>query len=308
MARRKMNAGELAALVKSTATSSLAAIKQATARAVERTTGAQTGLDGVVHDRDLVMPGDLDTAKRRLALLVVRGDLTVDGCFADSLNPESVVIVTGNLRARRLVSTGYLEVHGDVIVEEEAVFFGNESCAAIGGDLRAAFVLSQQHTLDLGGRVHAPLVIGDATHIRSPHDFDVVKDTDERLIGLLVRDLLDVVDDNGEPALHGTHVLELARRVRAGRSVRLPAASKPMVKPAAAKASASPKMIAQATIAKQPVVVMAPALAKQPPLFKQAAAVHEVAPAKETAALKKAAAPPKAAPQKKAAAKKKPKG
>jgi hypothetical protein len=66
-----------------------------------------------VHDGTLVLPELRIDVRPFLGLLGVRGDLVVEGLFEDSLEPDSVVIVTGDLRAERLISESCLKVHDD---------------------------------------------------------------------------------------------------------------------------------------------------------------------------------------------------
>ena len=63
-------------------------------------------------DGDLHVPGDLDLTRERAYLLIVLGDLVVDGAYGDSDDPESFLLVTGSMRARDVVTAGWLEVHG----------------------------------------------------------------------------------------------------------------------------------------------------------------------------------------------------
>jgi hypothetical protein len=188
--------------------------------------------DVLLHDGDLAIEGDFVTARQPLALLVVRGDLIVSGRFEDSLDPESLVIVTGQLRARDLVSEGFLEVHGSVCVERAAVFCDNDGCAEIFGDLAADLVYTKYHAVQVHGRVRARLATGDAAHVRAAEPYGFIAETDDRMFGLLARPVLVVVGDEDDPEDRSIDYVDsgkLVARVRAGEPVLagdLPAAAK----------------------------------------------------------------------------------
>lgn len=152
--------------------------------------------DLVVHDGDLTLD-QLQTGKRPfLGLLIVRGDLIVEGLYRDCLDPESTVIVTGDLRAERLISEGFLEVHGSVLVEREALWRDNDGCAEIFGDLRAAFLFTKYHAVKVHGRVLAPLVLGDDDRFESKSAYAFVEETDDEhkadLLAVLPRKALAI--------------------------------------------------------------------------------------------------------------------
>ena len=181
--------------------------------------------DLLIHDGDLEIDGDYITdLEQWTELLIVSGDLTVSGRYEDSRDPESVVIVTGNLRAGNLITAGWLEVHGNVEVNQCALFDDNDCCAEVFGDLTAgALIFTDYHHVQAHGRVTAPVVISDFRRIESPHDIEFIEVTDARLADLLVPEVLAVEGDtDGE---YGTdwgidHVKSrtMIDLIRAGRS------------------------------------------------------------------------------------------
>ena len=180
-------------------------------------------VDVLYHEGDLEIDGDFRTGvELALALLVVHGDLVVNGLFEDCLDQESVVVVTGDLRARNLISEGWLEVHGDVRVEGCAVFDHNYCTAEIFGGLSAGFIFTRYHHVEVHGQVIASLVAGDAGHIESPHDFAFVEDHDPRLAELLVPKVVlidgDVAGEHGEDWEFHLDLGAMTDLVRAGRS------------------------------------------------------------------------------------------
>lgn len=143
----------------------------------------------VLHDGDL----SLDELRVR-GLLVVRGNLTINGLFRGTLEPESAVIVTGDLRAHRLVSEGFLEVLGSVIVEREALW-RDSGFTDIHGDLRAALLYTSYHPVRAGGRVIAPLIFGDSNRFESASKFAFVNETAAELAAVLPKAALSLEGD-----------------------------------------------------------------------------------------------------------------
>lgn len=194
----------------------------------ERVAGDRADSD-ILHHVGRVSLEELVTGRRpRIGLLIVEGDLTVKGRYEDSLDPESVVIVTGSLRARDVISTGFLEVHGDLVASQSILFVDNDACCEVFGDVRAPFVYSSYHAVKVHGGVEARLVTGDAKNIRStkPHAF--IEETDPRVRDALSPRLLKVFadevfeDEEGEeadaeaPWIDAVDVEKLAAFVRRG--------------------------------------------------------------------------------------------
>jgi hypothetical protein len=60
--------------------------------------------DVFLHEGDLHVAGDFDAAAEGVVLLVVRGSLLVDGAYTDRDDPQTIVLVEGDLRARDVVT------------------------------------------------------------------------------------------------------------------------------------------------------------------------------------------------------------
>ena len=164
--------------------------------------GEDLAVDLAVHDGDLRLAELRTGTEPFLGLLVVLGNLVVEGLFQDCLDPESTVVVTGDLRAERLVSEGFVEVHGSVIVEKEALWLDNDGCAEIMGDLHAGFLYTKYHSVKVHGRVLSPLVLGDDRRIDAAAAYDFVKETDDvhkhALLATLPREALAIEGDVGD--------------------------------------------------------------------------------------------------------------
>ena len=181
-----------------------------------------------LHDGDLVLDELRTGIAPFLSLLIVRGKLIVRGLYADCLDPESIVIVTGDLHADRLISESFLEVHGSLVVEREALWDGNDGCADVFGELRASFVYSRYHTVAVRGAVVTPLVLGDQRYVSSPASYPFVCETDTQH-QLALRAALPAASlaiegdpDSDDPEdwwIDHIRFDELAAEVRAGRPV-----------------------------------------------------------------------------------------
>ncbi|MBP6629224.1 MAG: hypothetical protein KA297_07330 [Kofleriaceae bacterium] len=225
--RGQITPPELLAVVHEVATGRHAgrSVRRVAERLVEQSRTEALEVDLVVHDGDLTLRS-LHTGRAPwLGLLVVRGDLEVAGLYHDWMDPEAVVIVTGDLHAQRLVSSAFLEVHGSVTVETDCIWRDNDGCAEIMGDLRAGFVYTKYHSVRVHGRVVAPLVLGDARHVVAGRPYLFVGETDARhkaaLRAVLPRGVAmiegDPRDGDDEWCIDDVDAEALARRVAAGK-------------------------------------------------------------------------------------------
>ncbi|WP_164002935.1 polymer-forming cytoskeletal protein [Pyxidicoccus caerfyrddinensis] len=176
-------------------------------RFVEQRAAGDSANSDILHHKGRLVLDALSTRKRpSIGLLIVEGNLVVKGRYEDSLDPESVVVVTGSLQAGDIITEGFLEVHGDLVAERSILFLGNDACCEVFGDVRAPFVYTQYHSVNVHGGVKARLVTGDAKHIRSKQKHTFIEESDRRVRGLLSPKLLKVFademfeDEEGEEA------------------------------------------------------------------------------------------------------------
>jgi hypothetical protein len=126
--------------------------------------------DVLVVDGPLHVKGDFDSFAQGLVGLVVRGDFTVDGLYEETDDPATGVFVLGDMRAGRVVTTGALCVKGSLTVEGALVGFYNDWSATIGGDLRAACFVPENHFFRVGGRISVGVVVGRGATFRVPEN------------------------------------------------------------------------------------------------------------------------------------------
>jgi hypothetical protein len=175
--------------------------------------------DILIVDGDLHVHGDLDLTDEGIYVLMVLGDLTVDGVYGDSDDPESMSLVTGNMKARDVVTAGFLEVHGDL---DTGRLIGdyNDCDAIIGGDVRASLFYGEEHFFTIGGALVADAVIG-TPRLEIAKALAVIDLDDPRLLEHFDRDLLRVYEEDGEVQVDGLRDFrEVKRRVNAGLPLR----------------------------------------------------------------------------------------
>ncbi|MGV9312363.1 hypothetical protein ACWDR0_09200 [Streptomyces sp. NPDC003691] len=180
-------------------------------------------------DGDVYIPGDLDLAQEGICLLVVLGDLVVGGAYRDSDHPESFALVTGSMRARDVVTGGWLEVHGELRTDRLIGDY-NDCSARIGGDVHAGLFYGENHLFTIGGALRAEVVIGRPVLETAAPPAGIALD-DPRLLEHFDPELLRVSEDHDE---HGNAVTwmdgfrdfrELKRRACAGLPFRTAAAA-----------------------------------------------------------------------------------
>jgi hypothetical protein len=99
----------------------------------------------VVVPGSLHVKGDLGVVAR----VVVCGDLVVDGVLSDC-GPQSIVVVLGSVRCRSLLTTGEVLVAKDLIATTLVWAQGNDNVLEVGGTLRTAVLMSDDHAIEAG--------------------------------------------------------------------------------------------------------------------------------------------------------------
>jgi hypothetical protein len=151
--------------------------------------------DVLVHSGDLKIQGDLVTFRSPgVALFIVDGNLNVTGTFENGMDPNCVMVVTGNLTANNIVNGGFLEVHGNVTAHNAAMFIDNDPCSEIMGSLVAPFVYTQYHSAKIHGSITSRLYTGDddtlETKAQKKKERGFLEETNPKVKGLLSPGLL----------------------------------------------------------------------------------------------------------------------
>ncbi|MEU4416496.1 hypothetical protein [Nocardia salmonicida] len=153
---------------------------------------------------DLRIEGDLDLGTEGALLLIVDGNLRVDGAYTDQDDPETYLLVTGDMHARDVVTAGWLEVHGDLHVGRLIGDY-NDCSAYIGGDVLADLFYGEEHFFTIEGELDAEVVIG-RPRLMIDDEPDGIDLDDPRLLEHFDRALLRTVEDTADD---GTPIIEV---------------------------------------------------------------------------------------------------
>jgi len=170
LGRKTLDAGAVAGLVKRFVKGKFAegSVRRAAERIAEQSAEGELDSDVLFHEGDVHLPGDLVTFKPpSIGLLVVQGDLVIEGDFHSAMDPEAVVVVTGDLRARNVINGAFLEVHGNLVASNAVVFTDNDPCSEILGDVKTPFLLTKYHSARVHGAVRTKLYTGDDDTVES---------------------------------------------------------------------------------------------------------------------------------------------
>jgi hypothetical protein len=175
--------------------------------------------DAYLSDGDLHLDS-FHSSLLKVALLIVKGDLIVDGHYQDSDDPECLVIVTGDLKAGSMITAGWLEVHGNLVVEDALVGDYNDCSAEIFGDVRSRFLYPEEHFFKVHGSLRSQYALGNKYRLESSNPVELIDMSDERVLSILDNDLFFVEQDGDEIIDLGLEDFgELKRRIRAGESI-----------------------------------------------------------------------------------------
>lgn len=191
------------------------------------TDAADLAVDVFVTDGDLHVDGDLVMGKTANAgLLIVRGSLDVRGLLSTMLDPDTVLVVTGDVTAQRTISSGFFEVGGSLRVENESLWLDNDGCAEVFGDLRAGFLYTKYHAVRVHGEIAAELVLGDDRRFDSKSPCAFVHETSEEHKQLLrarlpaaALSIVGDVDDDEDWCIDDVDSDVLAKMVRANQRI-----------------------------------------------------------------------------------------
>ncbi|TCJ96324.1 hypothetical protein DFR71_2351 [Nocardia alba] len=153
---------------------------------------------------DLHIEGDLDLGAEGAFLLIVNGTLRVDGAYTDQDDPETYLLVTGDMHARDVVTAGWLEVHGDLHTGRLIGDY-NDCSAHIGGDVLADLFYGEEHFFTIEGELEADVVVG-RPRLMIDDEPDGIDLDDPRLLEHFDRKLLRILEDTADD---GTPIIEV---------------------------------------------------------------------------------------------------
>lgn len=120
--------------------------------------------DAILVEGDLHLPslslGD------GVVLLVVTGNLTVDGACNDCDDPATGLYVLGNLQAGSVYTAGMMGVQGNLTVTRTLAGFYNDYYATVKGTTRAAVFFPENHSFVFVGEPSFDHVLGENAKYR----------------------------------------------------------------------------------------------------------------------------------------------
>ncbi|WP_216917501.1 hypothetical protein [Nocardia noduli] len=175
----------------------------------EQITGALDDIESYTLDilfvaGDLHIRGDLDLFTEGAFLLIVLGDLRVDGVYTDQDDPETYLLVTGDMHARDVVTAGWLEVHGSLRVDRLIGDY-NDCSAYIGGSVLADLFYGEEHFFTIEGELEADVVVG-RPRLMIDDEPEPIELDDPKLLEYFDRELLRILEDTAED---GTPIIDV---------------------------------------------------------------------------------------------------
>ncbi len=102
------------------------------------------------------------------------------------------------MKARDVVTAGWLEVHGDLSVTGHLVGDYNDCSALVSGDVRAGLFYPEEHHFEVGGTFEADHAIGNPYRIEAKNTVEMIGLDDPRVLELVDRALLTTYDEEDE--------------------------------------------------------------------------------------------------------------
>jgi len=106
-----------------------------------------------ICEGDFYLDGDMEFPYQDYAIIMITGNMEVTGFIRTYVDePDTFLIVHQNLKAKNLMNLGFLEVWGDMTIEESLVGDYNHGAAYIAGNVKANFYYPEEHYFDIRGK------------------------------------------------------------------------------------------------------------------------------------------------------------
>ena len=132
-----------------------------------------------------------------IGLLIVNGDLKVDGSIHVSDDLMQLLFVTGNVSANNVTTSGMLFVFEDLTVTNSILGDYNHGSAFIGGDMRAKFFYPEEYFFEVLGSAQFTYAFGNSWRLNQNQNPEVFNFNDKKLsefINLLHEDIHAAAD------------------------------------------------------------------------------------------------------------------
>ena len=156
-----------------------------------------TEKDIVFHDGNLHVSNLHCMRELEIGLLIVNGDLKVDGSIHVSDDLMQLLFVTGNVSANNVTTSGMLFVFEDLTVTNSILGDYNHGSAFIGGDMRAKFFYPEEYFFEVLGSAQFTYAFGNSWRLNQNQNPEVFNFNDKKLsefINLLHEDIHAAAD------------------------------------------------------------------------------------------------------------------
>jgi tetratricopeptide (TPR) repeat protein len=137
-------------------------------------------MDVALFEGDAIIDGDFLPDRWGLAALVVKGNLTINGLYRDFDDPAGFTLVTGDLKAKDVITAGQLEIHGNLEVTHYLVGDYNDYSTLVCGDVSALFFFPENHYFEFKGKMKFKHAYGDDYYIPDEYAGTFIKEKDAR--------------------------------------------------------------------------------------------------------------------------------
>ncbi|MFK7799595.1 MAG: hypothetical protein AB8E82_19235 [Aureispira sp.] len=154
-----------------------------------------TKKDIVFHDGDLHLSNLHCMTELEIGVLIVHGNLTVDGSIALSDDLMELLFVTGNVTANNVTTSGMLFVFEDLTVTNCLLGDYNDGSAFIGNNLKATFFFPEEYFFEVLGSASFTYAFGNSWRLNQNQSPEVFNYNDRKL-----SDFIPLLHDNIQEA------------------------------------------------------------------------------------------------------------
>lgn len=137
--------------------------------------------DFVFHDGDLHLTNLHSLNEMEIGVMVVHGNLTVDGCIGLIDSPHEFLLVTGNIHTNNVSISGFLFCLGDMTVQNCLMADHNDCSSYIQGALKAKFFYSDYYFFEVQGAIDFTYAFGDPSYINNYENEEAYTWNDRKL-------------------------------------------------------------------------------------------------------------------------------
>ncbi|MBW1298473.1 hypothetical protein [Aquimarina litoralis] len=149
------------------------------------------------HKGDFSVQGNLDLFRSGISGLIVEGNLVVNGKVITYDDPETFLLVTGNLTINSLKNSGMLEVGGDLNANEFIIGDYNHGFVSVHRNAKTPFFYPEEHFFTIHGSIDFNYALGNSYRLnnnQNPEVFKIYKMKLDDALALFHEDVLQLID------------------------------------------------------------------------------------------------------------------